>query len=168
MERILESISIARARGATVRVGPELEIPGYGCLDHFLEGEPPLFFFLDVVSCRVVSGRCAGFASCSWVRVEGDGDGDRYNLMQVIRCCIRGRCWRAYSPLTIPSAFSATSGCTCIFAYLVPIFYFLFFLRNNLLCERTNATFVVSLSSQPTSSCACVFHTCANCNCAGR
>jgi NAD+ synthase (glutamine-hydrolysing) len=39
MERILESIAIARARGATVRVGPELEIPGYGCLDHFLEGE---------------------------------------------------------------------------------------------------------------------------------
>ena len=43
MERILESIAIARARGATVRVGPELEIPGYGCLDHFLEGEGYLF-----------------------------------------------------------------------------------------------------------------------------
>jgi NAD+ synthase (glutamine-hydrolysing) len=39
MERIIESIVIAKARGATVRVGPELEIPGYGCLDHFLEGE---------------------------------------------------------------------------------------------------------------------------------
>jgi predicted amidohydrolase len=39
MERILESIVVAKARGATVRVGPELEIPGYGCLDHFLEGE---------------------------------------------------------------------------------------------------------------------------------
>jgi NAD+ synthase (glutamine-hydrolysing) len=45
MERILESIAIARARGATVRVGPELEIPGYGCLDHFLEGEG--YFFLS-------------------------------------------------------------------------------------------------------------------------
>ena len=44
MERILESIEIAKARGATVRVGPELEIPGYGCLDHFLEGEKPFFF----------------------------------------------------------------------------------------------------------------------------
>jgi len=40
MERIIESIAVAKARGATVRVGPELEIPGYGCLDHFLEGEP--------------------------------------------------------------------------------------------------------------------------------
>jgi predicted amidohydrolase len=39
MERIIESIIVAKARGATVRVGPELEIPGYGCLDHFLEGE---------------------------------------------------------------------------------------------------------------------------------
>jgi len=37
-ERIIASIAIARARGATLRVGPELEVPGYGCLDHFLEG----------------------------------------------------------------------------------------------------------------------------------
>ncbi|KAH9967593.1 glutamine-dependent NAD synthetase with GAT domain-containing protein [Russula dissimulans] len=42
MERIVESIVIAKARGATVRVGPELEIPGYGCLDHFLEGDTVL------------------------------------------------------------------------------------------------------------------------------
>jgi predicted amidohydrolase len=39
MERIIESIVVSKARGAAVRVGPELEIPGYGCLDHFLEGE---------------------------------------------------------------------------------------------------------------------------------
>ncbi|KAF9519486.1 hypothetical protein BS47DRAFT_1468702 [Hydnum rufescens UP504] len=38
-ERILTSIRIAKERGATLRVGPELEIPGYGCLDHFLEGD---------------------------------------------------------------------------------------------------------------------------------
>lgn len=37
-ERIIESIAVARNRGATLRVGPELEVPGYGCLDHFLEG----------------------------------------------------------------------------------------------------------------------------------
>lgn len=37
-ERILASIAIAKERGATLRVGPELEVPGYGCLDHFLEG----------------------------------------------------------------------------------------------------------------------------------
>lgn len=37
-DRILESIRIAKAQGATLRTGPELEIPGYGCLDHHLEG----------------------------------------------------------------------------------------------------------------------------------
>jgi NAD+ synthase (glutamine-hydrolysing) len=38
-ERILTSIVEAKKKGATLRVGPELEVPGYGCLDHFLEGE---------------------------------------------------------------------------------------------------------------------------------
>ena len=37
--RIIESIKKAKAAGATLRVGPELEITGYGCLDHFLEGD---------------------------------------------------------------------------------------------------------------------------------
>lgn len=37
--RIIESIRRAKAAGATLRVGPELEITGYGCLDHFLEGD---------------------------------------------------------------------------------------------------------------------------------
>ncbi|CAG8642028.1 12158_t:CDS:10 [Funneliformis caledonium] len=39
LERILESICIAKEKGATLRVGPELEITGYGCFDHFLEGD---------------------------------------------------------------------------------------------------------------------------------
>ncbi|CAI2187029.1 16585_t:CDS:10 [Funneliformis geosporum] len=39
LERILESIRIAKEKGATLRVGPELEITGYGCFDHFLEGD---------------------------------------------------------------------------------------------------------------------------------
>ncbi|EDO14834.1 hypothetical protein Kpol_364p6 [Vanderwaltozyma polyspora DSM 70294] len=38
-DRILESIKIAKERGARLRVGPELEITGYGCLDHFLESD---------------------------------------------------------------------------------------------------------------------------------
>lgn len=38
-DRILESIKIAKERGARLRVGPELEITGYGCLDHFLEND---------------------------------------------------------------------------------------------------------------------------------
>jgi NAD+ synthase (glutamine-hydrolysing) len=36
-ERILESCRRARALGASYRLGPELEISGYGCEDHFYE-----------------------------------------------------------------------------------------------------------------------------------
>ncbi|KIV87672.1 NAD+ synthetase [Exophiala sideris] len=39
LRRILESIRLAKERGATLRTGPELEIPGYGCLDHHLEND---------------------------------------------------------------------------------------------------------------------------------
>ncbi len=39
LQRILESIRQAKSAGATVRIGPELEVTGYGCLDHFLEGD---------------------------------------------------------------------------------------------------------------------------------
>ncbi|KAI8459442.1 glutamine-dependent NAD(+) synthetase [Phakopsora pachyrhizi] len=38
-QRILKSIKLAKEAQASIRVGPELEIPGYGCLDHFLEGD---------------------------------------------------------------------------------------------------------------------------------
>jgi NAD+ synthase (glutamine-hydrolysing) len=38
-KRILESIRRAKADGARLRTGPELEVCGYGCLDHFLEGD---------------------------------------------------------------------------------------------------------------------------------
>ncbi|KAJ3127900.1 glutamine-dependent NAD(+) synthetase [Nowakowskiella sp. JEL0407] len=41
-KRILESIRIAKAAGAKYRLGPELEITGYGCNDHFLEGDTNL------------------------------------------------------------------------------------------------------------------------------
>ncbi|CAG9462919.1 unnamed protein product [Pedinophyceae sp. YPF-701] len=37
LARIVESIRVAREAGAAYRVGPELEIPGYGCEDHFFE-----------------------------------------------------------------------------------------------------------------------------------
>ncbi|KAK2033124.1 hypothetical protein LX32DRAFT_581448, partial [Colletotrichum zoysiae] len=36
--RILKSIRITKAQGATLRTGPELEIPGYSCLNHHLKG----------------------------------------------------------------------------------------------------------------------------------
>jgi NAD+ synthase (glutamine-hydrolysing) len=37
LARVVESIARARAAGARYRVGPELELPGYGCEDHFAE-----------------------------------------------------------------------------------------------------------------------------------
>ena len=36
-ERIKMSIIEAKRRGAAYRLGPELEITGYGCEDHFLK-----------------------------------------------------------------------------------------------------------------------------------
>lgn len=38
-DRILESIRVAKLHGSKLRVGPELEICGYGCLDHFSEND---------------------------------------------------------------------------------------------------------------------------------
>ena len=35
--RIVKSIEEAKKLGCRFRLGPELEIPGYGCEDHFLE-----------------------------------------------------------------------------------------------------------------------------------
>ncbi len=37
LAQIIESIQIAKQQKATFRTGPELEITGYGCEDHFLE-----------------------------------------------------------------------------------------------------------------------------------
>ncbi|CAF2080840.1 glutamine-dependent NAD(+) synthetase [Brassica napus] len=37
MKNIKASISQAKAAGAVIRLGPELEVTGYGCEDHFLE-----------------------------------------------------------------------------------------------------------------------------------
>lgn len=39
LERIAESIRLAKAAGARFRLGPELEACGYGCEDAFLEGD---------------------------------------------------------------------------------------------------------------------------------
>lgn len=39
LERTIESIRRAKEKGATYRLGPELEITGYGCNDHFLEAD---------------------------------------------------------------------------------------------------------------------------------
>ncbi|KAF2022838.1 putative glutamine dependent NAD+ synthetase [Setomelanomma holmii] len=53
LTRIKQSIRDAKARGASLRVGPELEICGYGCLDHFLESDTYLHcweMLLDILT----------------------------------------------------------------------------------------------------------------------
>ncbi|KAJ8315536.1 hypothetical protein KUTeg_007686 [Tegillarca granosa] len=39
LRRILKSIQLAKEAGATFRLGPELEVSGYGCGDHFQESD---------------------------------------------------------------------------------------------------------------------------------
>ena len=39
LRRILASIKLAKKAGAKLRTGPELEICGYSCEDHFYEGD---------------------------------------------------------------------------------------------------------------------------------
>ena len=38
-ERIKESIILSKQKSARYRLGPELEVCGYGCQDHFLEND---------------------------------------------------------------------------------------------------------------------------------
>ncbi|NWQ73961.1 NADE synthetase, partial [Columbina picui] len=45
LERIVRSIDIAKSRGARYRLGPELEICGYGCSDHYYESDTLLHSF---------------------------------------------------------------------------------------------------------------------------
>lgn len=56
-DRIIESVVEAKKAGARLRVGPELEITGYGCLDHFLENDLYLHSWEVLVSI-VTDTRC--------------------------------------------------------------------------------------------------------------
>ncbi|KAL9600544.1 MAG: hypothetical protein Q9219_003090 [cf. Caloplaca sp. 3 TL-2023] len=51
--RIIESIKQAKGKGASIRVGSELEICGYECLDHFLEQD--LYFHCWCMLERILS-----------------------------------------------------------------------------------------------------------------
>lgn len=57
-DRILESIKLAKEKGALLRTGPELEIPGYGCLDHHLEGDT--FLHSWEVLAEIISNEICG------------------------------------------------------------------------------------------------------------
>ncbi|KAK7994172.1 aminotransferase class-III [Apiospora arundinis] len=58
-QRIIESIHLAKKAGARLRVGPELEISGYGLLDHFKEQDT--FLHSLEMLCRILSDKsCYG------------------------------------------------------------------------------------------------------------
>ncbi|EFA83148.1 glutamine-dependent NAD+ synthetase [Heterostelium album PN500] len=50
LERIIESIKIAKNNGAKYRLGPELEISGYGCEDHFYEQDTHIHSWMSVAT----------------------------------------------------------------------------------------------------------------------
>ncbi|KAF7459580.1 glutamine-dependent NAD(+) synthetase [Marmota monax] len=54
LQRILKSIEIAKNRGARYRLGPELEICGYGCWDHYYESDT-LLHSLQVLAALLAS-----------------------------------------------------------------------------------------------------------------
>ncbi|XP_048340740.1 glutamine-dependent NAD(+) synthetase isoform X5 [Sphaerodactylus townsendi] len=45
LERILKSVELSKCKGARYRLGPELEICGYGCSDHYFESDTLLHSF---------------------------------------------------------------------------------------------------------------------------
>lgn len=78
-----------------LRVGPELEIPGYGCLDHFLEGQ------FGVRGQNLVE-----------IGIEGDVFADEYGFaLQSTLIDIRGRFWPSCWFIRILGTSSATSEC---------------------------------------------------------
>ncbi len=58
-DRIIESIELAKAAGAKYRLGPELEITGYSCEDHFLE-EDTLQHSWESLACIINGGHTDG------------------------------------------------------------------------------------------------------------
>ncbi|XP_042528514.1 glutamine-dependent NAD(+) synthetase isoform X1 [Dipodomys spectabilis] len=54
LQRILRSIEIAKNKGARYRLGPELEICGYGCWDHYYESDT-LLHSLEVLKALLES-----------------------------------------------------------------------------------------------------------------
>lgn len=56
LDRVLRSIRQAKAMGARYRLGPELELCGYGCEDHFLEHDTFLHCDQSLAAVLSVSG----------------------------------------------------------------------------------------------------------------
>lgn len=58
-QRILQSIREAKAKNSRYRLGPELEIPGYGCQDHFHESDTFLHSW-QVLAKLITDPECSG------------------------------------------------------------------------------------------------------------
>ncbi|KAL1471529.1 hypothetical protein MTO96_023584 [Rhipicephalus appendiculatus] len=58
-KRILKSIKEAKAKGASFRSGPELEVTGYGCADHFYESDTLLHSW-EVLASLLRDPTCEG------------------------------------------------------------------------------------------------------------
>ena len=62
--RIIKSCELAKAQRASYRLGPELEIPGYGCEDHFLESDTIIHSW-EVLASLINSG-CTDSLLCDF------------------------------------------------------------------------------------------------------
>ncbi|CAI7898906.1 unnamed protein product, partial [Closterium sp. NIES-53] len=84
--RIIASIREAKARGASYRIGPELEITGYGCEDHFLEHDTCQHAYATLsfpcLAAIIASGATAGILCDIGLPVEHRGV--RYNCRALV------------------------------------------------------------------------------------
>ena len=64
LERIIESIKIAKSRNSILRIGPELEICGYGCEDHFLESDTIHHCWQSIE--KIIKGKYTNGILCSF------------------------------------------------------------------------------------------------------
>lgn len=84
-ERIIESICIAKKHDAKFRIGPELEVCGYGCQDHFLEFDTFLHSW-QVLADILLDERCYGIVIDIGMPIMFKGV--RYNCRVI---CLDGR-----------------------------------------------------------------------------
>ncbi len=71
-ERIIESLRICKENNVSIRVGPELEVTGYSCEDHFLEIDTIIHSW-EVLVCVVNSGYTKNMLCDIGMPVEHNG-----------------------------------------------------------------------------------------------
>uniref|UniRef100_A0A7S4AGJ1 NAD(+) synthase (glutamine-hydrolyzing) n=1 Tax=Pseudo-nitzschia australis TaxID=44445 RepID=A0A7S4AGJ1_9STRA len=78
LERVVESCNQAKAAGAKYRLGPELEICGYGCEDHFLEADTIDHSWQSLIQLLTQTDTTVGMICDFGMPLLGN-DGCRYN-----------------------------------------------------------------------------------------